>query len=288
MRRTPRPGAVPEAVRIPAADGFALAGTVFTVREGLAGVVLVAPATGVRRTLYRHFADHLASRGLAAITWDWRGTGDSRPESLRGFHATMRHWAERDLAGVIAWARDRFAGAPLLALGHSFGGQAMGLASNAHLLRALVTVGAQSGWWGHWPLPRRWAYALLWHVAVPAATSAAGYFPARRLGLGEDLPAGVAREWAEWCRSPQYLGDWSGHRRFAAPILAWSFTDDPFAPPKAVAALHAQYVAAPLLHRAVAPWEVGASRIGHFGFFRPGVPALWRETSDWLLGAARG
>lgn len=269
-----------------ATDGFALAGTWYRPPGAPERVVLVSPATGVRRRLYDGFARALARRGAAVLTWDWRGTGDSRPARLRGFPATMRAWGERDLAGAIDHARRAFPAAPLAAVGHSFGGQGIGLAPNAGALSAVVTIAAQSGWYGHWPARARWRYALLWHVAMPALSRALGYFPARRLGAGEDLPAGVALEWSRWNRSPDYLGTWEGHARLTAPVLSFSFTDDPYAPDAAVAWLHARY-GGPVERRHRAPAEVGAARVGHFGFFRPGLPALWEEAADWLATRAR-
>ena len=270
-------------VTIPAADGFALAASELGDPARAERVVLIAPATGVRRRLYRPFAEFLAAEGFGVVTWDWRGTGDSRPNGLRGFAGTMRDWGERDLAGVIDWAAARYASARLMALGHSYGGQAIGLAPNRERVRALVTVGAQSGYWGYWPGPRKYMYGALWYVAVPIATRVAGYFPARFFRLGEDLPRGVALQWARWCRTPSYLGDWSGHRSFTAPILAIGFMDDPFAPPLAVEALHVQYGSRAQQRWLIAPEELGAERIGHFGFFRPGVtPTLWRDVADWL------
>jgi predicted alpha/beta hydrolase len=276
--------------RLPAADGYPLAASVFPAAAGAApaATVLVVPATGVARRLYDGFARHLAAAGLEVVTWDWRGTGDSKPASLRGFPATMSDWARLDLAGVIAWARQRAPRGPLLAVGHSFGGQSLGLAPGAATLAGAVTVAAQSGWWGHWPRAAGWRYALLWHLAMPGLAHALGWFPSSRLGLGEDLPRGVALEWARWCRSPAYLGDWSGHRALAIPILALGFDDDPFAPPRAVDALHREYRAARLERRQVAPRDAGVGRIGHFGFFRPGVPALWEEVTAWLLARVAG
>ena len=282
-RATP-PGVSCENVTLPATDGYVLAAT--HVRGGTAParhLVLVAPATGVKRRLYGPFAEHLAVRGVDVLTWDWRGMGDSRPATLRGFDATMTTWATRDLAGAIAWARGVAPRARLVVVGHSFGGQAVGLASNAGELAALVTVAAQSGWYGHWPSAARWRYAALWHVAMPALTHALGYFPAKRLGFGEDLPAGVALEWARWCRSPRYLGDWSGHARLRQPLLAFGFADDPFAPPRAVDALVAEYGSEERTRRQIAPHDVGVERIGHFGFFHAGrTPVLWDEIAAWI------
>lgn len=138
---------------IPARDGFALAASRFPAAGEAAAAVLVVPATGVARRLYDPFARHLAARGFTVVTWDWRGTGGSRPRSLRGFRATMSDWARLDLPGAIAWAREALPGLPLLAVGHSFGGQCLGLAPEAAALAGAVTVAAQSGWWGHWPWP---------------------------------------------------------------------------------------------------------------------------------------
>ena len=273
-----------EDVTIPATDEFPLAAT-WRGSPGASSVVLIAPATGVRRGIYDAFAGYLAASGFGVLTWDWRGTGDSRPKSLQGFRATMRNWAARDLAGAIQWASDRCRGARLLAVGHSFGGQAFGIAPNADRVAALVTVAAQSGYWGHWPRPARYKYALLWHVAMPAIARTVGYFPGRALGVGEDLPLGVALEWARWCRNPHYFGDWRGHLRFSAPILSFGFEDDPYAPPAAVEALHALYGSRAQRHRQVRASEVGVRQLGHFGFFRPTARALWDEAIDWLRAA---
>src|ERR687893_2099743 len=139
---------------IRATDKFQLAATEFGDASRAERVALIAPATGVRRRLYIPFAEFLATEGFAVVTWDWRGTGDSRPESLRGFGATMRDWGERDLAGVIDWAATRYPSARLSVVGHNFGGQSVGLARNRDRVRRLVTVGAQSGYLGHWPRPR--------------------------------------------------------------------------------------------------------------------------------------
>ena len=267
---------------IPAIDGFPLAACLFG-DDSAESIVLIAPATGVRQRLYRAYAGFLAARGHRVVTWDWRGTGRSRPTSLRGFEATMRDWGERDLGGVIAWTSEQPGAARLAVVGHSFGGQALGLAPNAgHIARA-VTIASQSGYFGHWPLRWQLAYAPLWHLVVPAVTTLVGYFPSNWFGLGEPLPRGVALQWARWCRRAEYLGDYSGHRSFTAPLLALSFTDDPIASLASVEALHAYFGSRPLERRHVAPREIGVQTVGHFGFFREGVaPTLWEETALWL------
>lgn len=271
-------------LRISARDDYQLAATRFDAAGAPQAVVLIASATGVKRSVYRRFAEHLAGTGFAVLTWDYRGIGGSRPATLRGAAFTMRDWAEQDLSGAIEWAAAAWPGVPLVAIGHSFGGQGIGLAPNAGQLTAIVTVAAQSGYWGHWPMPARYLYATLWHVVMPGLTRLVGWFPSRAVGMGEDLPRGVALQWSHWCRSPDYMGDWAGHRTLAVPMLVWGFTDDPYAPPRAVAALHDHYAGATQTRRIMTPAEAGGP-VGHFGFFRPGARTLWDETARWLARA---
>lgn len=241
----------------------------------------------MKRSLYRRFAEYLATRGYHTVTWDWRGTGESRPVSLRGFPATMRDWGRQDLTGMIDWAGREFPSLPILVIGHSFGGQALGLMQGGERITAAATVSSQSGYWGWWPFPIRYWYAVLWHFLVPGLTRLVGWFPSRPLGLGEGLPRGVALEWSSWCRNPDYLGDWSGHQAFGAPLLSMGFTDDSYAPPRAVAELHNHYGSAEKTLRILSPRDAGLPRIGHFGFFRPEAQRLWDEVANWLDGKSR-
>jgi predicted alpha/beta hydrolase len=268
-----------------ASDGFPLAATRFRATGDAKGVVVIAAATGARQRYYQPFARFLAEQGFDVITWDWRGTGDSRYEARStDRRLTMRNWGERDLESALSWARARAAGRPLLFVGHSFGGQALGLAPSAAAVSRAVFVGAQHGYYGHWEWQQRWALAALWRVLMPATAMVLGRFPSSRLGFGEDLPRGVACEWARWCRAREHLGTWDRHAELAIPILAYSFADDWIAPCRAADALLAQYPGSSCVHRHLRPADVGAHAIGHFGFFRPGVvPALWSELADFLF-----
>jgi predicted alpha/beta hydrolase len=274
---------------LPAIDGFVLAAHVIEPRRPR-GTVVVHGATAVPASYYHAFAEYLAARGLRVLTYDYRGVGGSRPASLRGLPATMTQWAELDARAAQAWAHQR--GDDVAVVGHSFGGQLIGLLDDLRGARGALLVGSQLGWYGHWPWRERARLAALWYAAVPAITAVAGYLPGR-FGLGVDLPAGVAREWARWCRSRHYLVD--HHPAAAARLARWdrptalySFTDDTFAPPGAVAALLDRLAGAPLEHRRIAPAEVGLSALGHFGFFRPRAASLWPAAARFLDAALAG
>jgi predicted alpha/beta hydrolase len=285
-------GAAVAPVTLVTDDGFPIAGTRFRSRGATRGVALVAPATGAPQRYYGAFARHLAGAGWDVLTWDWRGVADSRHGvSTRDPRLTMTAWARQDLAAAIDWAARRACGAPVVLVGHSFGGQAPGLAPNGSRLDGLVLVAAQDGWCGHWRASSRLGLELLWRVAVPSLATLLGRFPSSRLGLGEDLPAEVAHEWARWCRSPGYHGDWSGHGQLMLPILAWSFEDDRIAPRTAVEALLARYASAPAItHHHLDPGRDGGASIGHFGFFRAAVGIeFWDRTLTYMesLGTNR-
>jgi len=278
----------PIALVFEAADGRPLAATVLEPLR-VEGTVVVASATGVPRRIYEGIARHLAEAGLAVLTFDYRGIGDSRQGGpLRRETARMQDWGRLDLEGALAWMRGRYPGAPQLALGHSAGGQLLGLAPSARDLRGAAFVGSQLGWSGHWPWPARALMWTMWHALIPAFTAATGYLPMRRLGQGEDLPAGVALEWARWGRRRNYLFDdlgpevRSGYAGLRFPVRALHISDDLYAPRSGVEALTAFYGGRREV-RTVTPAEAGVRRIGHFGWVRPQFEeAIWAPIRDWF------
>ncbi len=282
-------------LRIPARDGFKLAATLFEPHSPKGPdaawqddtLVLINSATAAPRGYYEPFARFLSNRGFAVLTYDYRGMGESRPRSLRGFDARLHQWGEQDLAGVLDWAVSRVQPRRLLAIGHSVGGQLVGLADNNERIDALMTVASQSGWYKLWPKSEHRRHALRWHVGVPLLSRLFGYVPGR-LGIKEDLPGGVAREWAAWCRSPGFLLEGheerrAGFERVSRPLLAFSFEDDDFAPRAAVEWLHRLYSNAQVTHRHFVPATSGLGEVGHFGFFRERFrETLWKEAASWL------
>ncbi len=281
-----------EPARLRAADGYALAADVFHPAGPPRAAALVAPAMGVRRGFYAPLARYLAEAGVVALSLDYRGMGESRPASLRGFPARLRDWGEQDLAAGVAELSRRAPGAPLLWVGHSVGGQLLGLLPEAPV-RAAVFLGSQSGWSGHWRGAGRAVMATVWWAVIPASTAVAGYLPMRALGQGEDVPAGVAREWASWGRHRRYIGRYAdaagglGFARYAGPIRSYAFSDDVYAPPAACAGLLALYQRARIELKVVRPADLGARSLGHFEPLRERFrETLWREMRDWLLAAA--
>lgn len=286
-------------LRIPATDGFALAADLHEPQAGmpLRGAVVIASATGVPRRLYAAFSSFLRDGGFAVVRFDYRGIGGSRPASLRGFRATMAEWGSKDLAAVIEWMAARHPKVPLLFIGHSVGGQILGMTPASDRLAAALFIAAQSGYWKGWAPRHRPRMLLLWYFLIPVVSRALGYTPMSKFTGGEDLPLGVALEWAKWGRHRRYLRGFHGnaphddgtrYRDFGRPLHAIAFTDDDlFAPRHAVEQLLTFYGKGPEHVRSITPEEAGVKAIGHFGFFRDKFrETLWPQARDWLLGAA--
>lgn len=273
-------------------DGVALAAAVHEPVGGARGNVVILGATAVPRVFYDRFAAHLAAHGLRVLSFDYRGVGGSRRGSLKGNDATMTDWASRDARAAVEWVKREHAGERVFVVGHSFGGQALGVCDELGDVDAVVTVGAQLGSRRHWPAAQSMALGLWWSL-IPAVTHTVGWLPGW-MGLTHDLPAGVANEWARWCSHPEYLVGYvdGAARRFGrvtAPVLAYSFTDDAYAPRRSVEALLGRLSGARVMHRRVSPEVLGVAAIGHFGFFRPATGAvLWGELTAFFEDVAEG
>jgi predicted alpha/beta hydrolase len=275
----------------PARDGYSLAATLRRSADGDAkAFVLIGSATAVPRQIYGKFASYLAESGFAALTFDYRGIGGSKPKSLRGFPASMRDWAAHDLTAAIDFAANEAAGRPLLLIGHSFGGQALGLVPNSQKISRALLVAAQVGYWRLFPPPENYRVYVRLRIVGPAVAHLFGYLPGW-LGIGQDLPKGVFLEWAGWCMNPRYLFDdatLDARKNFPAykgAMRAIGLADDPWAPPQAIERLLAGYTGTKPEHLTIAPRDVGASKIGHFGFFRAERrDTLWRQAAEWLAG----
>jgi predicted alpha/beta hydrolase len=284
-------------ITVPAADGYKLGATLFLPRGAKSHAVLINSATAVPRKIYRGFAGYLARRGCAVLTYDYRGIGDSRqkavegynqPRSLVGFKASMSDWAALDVTSAVDWMRERYHQLPLGYVGHSFGGQALGLlANNTEVSRALL-IASQAGYWKLMASPERYrVYAMLNFVGLPL-TRLLGYMPGWT-GLGEDLPKGVFEQWVRWVMSERYLftdpklPGLSNFAKYRGALRALCISDDPWATRPAVEMLCSGFTSITPDILTVTPADVGAAKIGHFGFFRPEYRGtLWRGAAEWI------
>jgi predicted alpha/beta hydrolase len=255
-------------------DGSRLSLRLYPPTGAAQAAVLIGGAMGVRQDYYQPFAQWLADQGYTVATFDYRGMGDSRAtRSLRGVSADLFSWA-RDYDSAIDALREAAPGLPLYLVGHSLGAQLPGLLRNRTQVDGLISVAAGSGYWrDNAPATRR-MILYFWYLLVPAATALFGYFPGRRLRKVGDLPKGVMLQWRRWCLNPRYHVGAEGaavREQFEAarfPLVALSITDDELMTERGTRVLVDCYPNAPRRIERIAPADVQAKRIGHFGLFR--------------------
>ncbi|HUG21781.1 alpha/beta fold hydrolase [Piscinibacter sp.] len=254
------------------------------------GVVVIGGAMGVNQDYYAAFARWLADQGYLVASFDYRGMGDSRHGALRTLRADLFDWTD-DFDTVIAEALRRSGDAPLYIVGHSLGAQLPGLLKHRDRIAGLVSVAAGSGYWRDNAPQLKRMVLYFWHVLVPIATTLFGYFPGRKLRKVGDLPAGVVLQWRRWCLNPRYHVGAEGapvREKFEAvrfPLVALSMTDDELMTERGTHVLVDCYANAPRRVERIAPANVQAGRIGHFGFFRDQFQtSLWARALALLQG----
>lgn len=275
----------PQGTVLVADDGRHLAATWTEPAGDACAVTVIHSATGVPRGYYRAFAQWLAGRGHAVLTYDYRGIGGSRAAGpLRHERATMQDWATLDMSAAHDAAEARRGGRdlPLLLVGHSFGGNSLAFARGVERADAVLGVAAQLVGPARYPGVHRWVLRAFFNAWLPAVVGVLGHAPGWSLGGGaQPLPAGVARQWADWGRS----GDWAWsdpamrpHSAISAltvPVHLWNISDDlTYAPPRAVDALAERFRNAAVQRHSITPAELGLKQLGHFGPFRRGPGEL--------------
>lgn len=278
-----------DSVTFEALDGYRLGGTLLRPHEPARLALLVSGAVAVPHRVYRAIAEYMAGNGAVVLAYDYRGIAASAPKSLAGFNAPMRDWALKDFPAAVDFLRAAAPGLPLALIGHSFGGQALGLSDRNRLFSHALLIAVMSGYWGNMASPEKYRVYAAMNGLVPVISAMAGYVPGRT-GIGEDMAWSTFREWARWCRRPGYFFDdptllQTRHfADYAGAIRAIRLGDDPWGTPVAIDKLMRHFSHARIEHVTYHPAEVGVKKIGHFGFFRSGHrETLWRNSAEWLF-----
>ncbi len=273
------------AVSFPSASGRPLGGTLIT-GEGSGPCVLISGATAVPHRYYANFARWLVEQGAGAVlTYDYSGIGTSTEANTMKTVA-YRTWMFEDFPAAVDELERVADGRPIVGMGHSFGGHALGLNGTAHRFTRYCTMGTLSGYWRHVGTPVSvWLQA---QIALPLVAHLFGGIP-KALSPGEALPKGVALDWARWMRMPDYffsdtgLPETAGFKDVRIPILSIGATDDDWGSPRAVETFMRHYENADLHQVWLEPGESGP--VGHLGMFRKAHRHThWPVMGDYFAG----
>ncbi|MFH7764830.1 alpha/beta fold hydrolase [Acinetobacter sp. BSP-28] len=280
----------------PAIDDYSLKGTLYTPEHDTKANIVLSSATGVPQEFYRRFAEYMTQFGYQVLTFDYRGVGQSAPASLKGFKMSYLDWGALDLAGAIDYlAQDQL---PIFMVGHSYGGQALGLTPNHDKVIAMYCFGTGAGWHGYMPFKEKVKVQVIWNIVFPPMVAFKGYLPWSKLKMGADLPIDVYKQWRKWCKNPTYFfADpeqqllIEKYAQVKTPIYAVSALDDDWALPNSRYAFMQHYRQAPMQFINISAGDYDLKHIGHMGYFRQGAEKIWDEidrTFDQHLAQQNG
>ncbi|MGK0544352.1 alpha/beta hydrolase family protein [Halomonas cupida] len=301
-----RQGRVGQQIQIRCKDAVTLVGTYYAARCARATSddaqqnapgprkqgrlpILLCPATGIRQQFYRHFCEWLSQQGRDVLVFDHRGIGESRHGSLVDDTSRLQDWGLYDQPAALDHLLTLTGAERAVMIGHSAGGQMMGLWHNHRRLAAVVSISGSTGYLGGMPLKMRALAAFMFYLYLPFSVRLWGEARTRSLGWGENLPRGVARQWSQWCSSPGYVANALGkttevdhHDELTIPITVLHASDDPIATPANVADLLRLFPRASTSADCVTPASLGYTRLGHIDWFRPAKDRAWPRIVEAL------
>ena len=274
-----------------------LAATVYHPKTSTASkiktAVMIAPATGIKRQFYHSFATFLAEQGFGVITYDNEGIGQSLSTTLAKSDASLISWGRHDMPAVLDALQYEFPEASYHLIGHSAGGQLIGLMPNYAALSSIFNVACSSGRIKNLEMPYKLKAMGFMDAFIPLTNLVLGYTPADKIGMGEPLPRGVARQWREWCNGAGYIKTALGktiHNHYydelTMPSLWLGFSDDDIANSENIDDMIRVFPNMSVEKHYLNPKDLGVSHIGHMRYFSrktySKVPQLWQMAVDWL------
>lgn len=250
------------------------------------GVVLIVPAMATPARHYAALAEWFVAHGFVVHTFDYQGYGASARTPLNEVTANILDWAD-DAASMLTHVASTEPGLPVHWVGHSLGGQLLPFTDHALLADATILCSGT----GYWKLSEgrnRLVAPALWYGIAPIATRIAGYYPGRKLKILGDLPAPVMRQWARWCKHPDYMLGIHPEfeKKYAAvtiPVTSVSFSDDETMSAAATQQLESWYTGTVLHAHRFTPAELGVGHVTHMGVIRSRNAAVWPQIFTGLV-----
>ncbi len=187
-------------------DGVVLKG-ILLIPESPKAMVQFNGGTAAKKEFYLPFLEYLAEHNYLCCLWDYRGSGESAPASLKGCDYTFHDYGMQDMYAVKSYLLETYPQLPLFFFGHSAGGQQMGLMKDMEGIQGMVGYAVSTGYLPHMPIGYRILSAYFFLIFSPISILLTGFVNAKRFGIMEDLPKKVVQEWRAWCLRKHYLFD---------------------------------------------------------------------------------
>lgn len=246
--------------------------------------ILICPATGITKAFYHRFSCWLQTQGYDVLVFDFRGIGESLHGAIQHSQASIVQWGQLDIPAAIDTLLLKTQKTQVILLGHSAGGQLLGIVPNYQKVAKLVAVSGSTGHVKGLKGKTRVLGPLMFNLIFPVARYTLGYGPTQMIGMGQNLPKNVAKQWAEFCNHPGYVINAIGqsvnqcddfHQHIQCPITVLWSCDDEIATQANVSDLLRLYPNAKTRDISLRPAQYGYASIGHMLMFKQSHKQLW-------------
>lgn len=264
-------------------DGYQLAAQFYPVlNSDKPYPILICPATGITKNFYHAFAQWLNQQGYPVLSFDFRGIGESLHGALKDSTASIKDWGMYDIPAAIEALLNCTQAEKVIIVGHSAGGQLLGIASNYHKVAKVLAIAGSTGHVKGLKGKTKVLAPLMFNVIFPVSSFVKGYGATQFIGMGENLPKNVAKQWAEFCSKPGYVMNAIGktifedyHQQIQCPITSFWATDDEIATHSNVKDLLRLYPNAQTKLIELNPQQLGYKQIGHMLMFKKSHQKIW-------------
>lgn len=278
---------VKESISVQCIDGVTLKGLLLIPSQAK-GVVQFNGGTGAKKEFYLPFLEFLAENGFVCCLWDYRGSGDSAPLSLKKCDFSFLDYGRQDMTAIKKYLTHRFPDLPYLLVGHSVGGQQVGFMDDLSNVKGLLSFAVSTGYLAYMPLSYRILSTYFFYFFSPLSVALTGYVKAKPFGYMENLPKNVVKEWREWCAKPDYFFNEQFYGKtvpvgnfqsYDFPVHVYWATDDPISNKKSIPAYWNNIKNSHLMTiQKIQPKDYHQKTIAHFGFFKKQLKdTLWQE-----------
>lgn len=258
-------------------DGVALKG-ILLIPEKPKAVIQFNSGTAAKKEFYLPFLEYLTEHDYLCCLWDYRGSGESAPEHLAKCDYFMHDYGTKDMPAIKNYLRTRFPDLPFLFVGHSAGGQQVGFIPKLDDVSGMVGFAVSSGYTRDMPFKNFVLSNVFFWLITPVSLLFKGYLMSKPLGIMENLPKNVIKEWRAWCSKPSYFFDKKFYgktvlegqfKSLPFPIHHFWATDDAIASEKNVNNLWQHFHSKKgITQEELHPKAINEKKIDHFGFFR--------------------
>jgi predicted alpha/beta hydrolase len=242
-------------------------------------VVIINSATATKKEFYIPFATFLAENNWLSLVYDYRGIGESKPaEGLKGCDYEYLDWGRKDMVAVLEYVDTNYPNLKKIIVGHSVGGQKVGLMHNHRKIAGMFTFATSSGYWGYMKPTARLKIHFFFEIIRPISHFIFDYTAVKKLGLMEDLPKNITNTWRQWCSVPKYffdakfykeIAEYAFYKELQFPIDVLWANDDYIVNQKNIDSFWKNVKSTkPIKIKKINPSDFGYKSIGHFGFFR--------------------